>query len=132
METTIQVKSATLSTNKEWYNITTADNRKFSVAANKNPKLKELIENAQAVPYQLTGNITVKNGKVFLWDSNQVQGERVKVKGMDGQTRTDLLIVAQCCLKSVCELYSGKVHSFDAIVAEADKAFNWVLSKSQN
>jgi hypothetical protein len=131
METTIQVKSATLSTNKEWYNITAADNKRFAVAANKNPKLKELIENAQAVPYQLTGNITVKNGKVFLWDSEKPANSRQPMAN-SYTNRTDLLIVAQCCLKSVCELHAGRVDSFDAIIAEADKAFNWVLSKSNN
>jgi len=130
METTIEVKSATLSTNKEWYNLTTTDNRRFAVAANKNPKLKNIIEHAQAVPYQLTGNITVKNGKVFLWDSEKPAISQGPLAN-SYSSRTDLLIVAQCCLKSVCELHAGRVDTFDAIIAEADKAFNWVLSKSQ-
>ena len=131
MENIIEVKSATLSANKEWYNITTSNNRQYSVAANKNPKLKEVIENAQSVPYMLAGNITVKNGKTFLWDGNSEKRVESPIQQQKPQlNRTDLLIVAQCCLKSVCVLYAGQVRSFDTIIGEADKAFNWVMSKA--
>jgi len=134
METTIQVKSASLSSNKEWYNLTTADNKRLWVEATKNPKLKEVIETAQAVPYLLNGNVTVKDGKVFLWDGTEKPVIRPNPPDgpcRAGLTKTDLLIVAQCCLKSVCELHAGRVTTFDTIKADADKAFEWVISKTK-
>lgn len=129
METTVQVKSATLSNNREWYNIKTADNRELSVAVHKNPRLKEAIESAETMPYMLTGETTEKNGKLFLWDAS-----KEKFVGRFGrpypEPRNEGLIVAQSCLKSMCELYAGQVGSVDAILPEADKAYNWVMGKS--
>lgn len=128
METTIQVKSATLSANREWYNIKTEDNRELSVAVNKNPRLKEVIEGAENTPYYLTGETTEKNGKMYLWDSREKPVYRYTRPHLE--PRDEGLIVAQSCLKSMCELYAGQADTVDDVLAEADKAYKWVMSKS--
>lgn len=134
MKQTIQVQSVTLSGNKEWYNIKSVDDKDYSIGlkdkktgADKNPGLKQAIEVAQAVPYPLTGDVADWQGKFFLNDAKPEGAGKPFIKQQNQE-----LIVAQSSVKSACELNRELgVTTIEEVLKEAEKIYNWVMSKSK-
>lgn len=88
-----------------WINVIASDGIKYSINAERSPKLAKTIKESQSIPFKVTGEYANNNkGQHFLWDA--AEESRPKFQSTKSSPEKDKSIVIQTCLKCACDLHS--------------------------
>lgn len=127
--TTIKIKSH--SQKNGWFNIVTQDGKEVSVLAEKNPKLKALLEANPDGNFDLPCSFVTKGDKNYAWDAKESTG------GIGGGFRAqppkgnESFALAYSKDIHVALVEKGNLFNEDKCIALADKFYEWMEGKKK-